>query len=139
MSDAQALSSPQTQPTRQPPHGTCSRLVLLLAASVLAVGVGTRAVTALLAAATKVSSHVTRLDITSRTPAFGGTAFDRVGPYEILIGRATAVIDPGARGAIPRWAGGVRGEVRTGRREAGRRSLSATFRPPTIFVSARCC
>ena len=41
-------------------------------------------------------SRVTRLDITSREPAFGGRSFDAVGPYEILLGTATAVADPGA-------------------------------------------
>jgi hypothetical protein len=39
---------------------------------------------------------VTDLDITSRKPAFGGKSFGSVGPYEILIGRARAVIDPSA-------------------------------------------
>ena len=41
-------------------------------------------------------SRVTRLDITSRGPAFGGRSFGDVGPYEILLGTATAVADPGA-------------------------------------------
>ncbi len=41
-------------------------------------------------------SRVTRLDITSRGPAFGGRSFGAVGPYEILLGTATAVADPGA-------------------------------------------
>jgi hypothetical protein len=31
-----------------------------------------------------------------RSPAFGGTSFGNVGPYELLIGKARAVIDPGA-------------------------------------------
>ena len=42
-------------------------------------------------------SRVTRLDITSRGPAFGGRSFGAVGAYEILLGTATAVADPGAR------------------------------------------
>ena len=42
-------------------------------------------------------SRVTRLDITSRGPAFGGRSFGAVGPYEILLGTATAVADPDAR------------------------------------------
>ena len=46
-------------------------------------------------------SRVTRLDITSREPAFGGRSFGAVGAYEILLGTATAVADPGA----PRDAG----------------------------------
>ena len=46
-------------------------------------------------------SRVTRLDITSREPAFGGRSFGAVGEYEILLGTATAVADPGA----PRDAG----------------------------------
>ena len=41
-------------------------------------------------------SRVTRLDITSRGPAFGGRSFGAVGEYEILLGTATAVADPGA-------------------------------------------
>src|SRR5262245_44829657 len=41
-------------------------------------------------------SRVTRLDIISRRPAFGGTSFENVGPYEVLIGKANAVIDPTA-------------------------------------------
>ena len=43
-------------------------------------------------------SRVTRLDITSRGPAFGGRSFGDVGAYEILLGTATAVADPGAPG-----------------------------------------
>ena len=42
-------------------------------------------------------SRVTRLDITSREPAFGGRSFGAVGAYEILLGTATAVADPGSR------------------------------------------
>ena len=41
-------------------------------------------------------SRVTRLDITDRRPAFGGTSFGTAGPYELLMGRATAVVDPGS-------------------------------------------
>ncbi len=41
-------------------------------------------------------SRVTRLDITSREPAFGGRSFGAAGPYEILLGTATAVADPAA-------------------------------------------
>ena len=41
-------------------------------------------------------SRVTRLDITSREPAFGGRSFGAVGAYEILRGTATAVADPNA-------------------------------------------
>ena len=41
-------------------------------------------------------SRVTRLDITSREPAFGGRSFGAAGPYEILLGTATAVADPNA-------------------------------------------
>ena len=41
-------------------------------------------------------SRVTRLDITSREPAFGGRSFGDVGAYEILLGTATAVADPNA-------------------------------------------
>ena len=45
---------------------------------------------------TPKGSRVTRLDITSRGPAFGGRSFGAVGAYEILLGTATAVADPGA-------------------------------------------
>ena len=41
-------------------------------------------------------SRVTRLDVTSRETAFGGRSFGAVGAYEILLGTATAVADPGA-------------------------------------------
>ena len=41
-------------------------------------------------------SRVTRIDIDSRELAFGGRAFGAVGAYEILMGTATAVADPGA-------------------------------------------
>ena len=41
-------------------------------------------------------SRVTRLDVTSREPAFGGRSFGTAGAYEILLGTATAVADPGA-------------------------------------------
>jgi Alpha/beta hydrolase domain len=41
-------------------------------------------------------SRVTRLDVTSRRPAFGGKSFGTVGSYEILIGKAHALVDPRA-------------------------------------------
>ncbi len=41
-------------------------------------------------------SRVTRLDITSREPAFGGRSFGAAGAYEILLATATAVADPRA-------------------------------------------
>ena len=44
----------------------------------------------------KPRSRVTRLDITSRRPAFDNHSFGQVGPYEILMGTATAVADPQA-------------------------------------------
>ena len=44
----------------------------------------------------RAHSRVTRLDITSREPAFGGRSFGAVGAYEILLGTATAVADPNA-------------------------------------------
>ncbi len=53
------------------------------------------------ASAAPAGSRVTRLDITSRGPAFGGRSFGAVGEYEILLGTATAVADPDA----PRDAG----------------------------------
>ncbi len=40
-------------------------------------------------------ARITRLEITSvESPAFGGASFDRVGPYERLIGRAYGEVDP---------------------------------------------
>ena len=53
------------------------------------------------ASPTLAHSRVTRLDVTSREPAFGGRSFGAAGAYEILLGTATAVADPGA----PRDAG----------------------------------
>jgi hypothetical protein len=54
----------------------------------------------LTAAGAPAKSRLTRLDISSRQAAFGGVAFDGVGPYEILMGRASAVIDPAAADGI---------------------------------------
>jgi hypothetical protein len=88
-----------------------SAALLFVAATSIACGGQPGALAAAPAAANP--SRVTRLDITSRTPAFGGTAFDRVGPYELLIGRAAAVIDPAAGDGIvdldkaPRNASGL--------------------------------
>ena len=48
------------------------------------------------ASPTPAHSRVTRLDITSREAAFGGRSFGAAGAYEILLGTATAVADPGA-------------------------------------------
>src|SRR5262245_16312637 len=61
------------------------------------------------------TSRVTSLEIVSRRSAFGGRAFGNVGPYELLTGRARALIDPRAaiNGAIvdldkaPRNAAGL--------------------------------
>ncbi len=60
-------------------------------------------------------SRITRLDLTSREPAFGGREFGDVGAYEILMGTATAVADPDAAlnagivdlGLAPRNADGL--------------------------------
>ena len=41
-------------------------------------------------------SRVTQLEITSRRPAFDNQSFGMVGPYEIIMGTATAVADPEA-------------------------------------------
>ena len=59
------------------------------------VGVGGQSRAGALSPAT-AHSRVTKLDITSRRPAFGGRSFGAVGAYEILIGTATAVADPTA-------------------------------------------
>lgn len=48
------------------------------------------------AAGSPAHSRVVRLEVTSRGPAFGGRSFGAVGPYEILLGTATAVVDPSA-------------------------------------------
>jgi hypothetical protein len=48
------------------------------------------------ASSPKALSRVTRLDITSRRPAFGGKSFGTAGAYEILMGTAHAVADPKA-------------------------------------------
>ena len=53
------------------------------------------------AAETPVKSRITRLEITTRQAAFGGTSFGSVGPYEILMGRASAIIDPKAAAPAP--------------------------------------
>lgn len=48
------------------------------------------------AAGSPAHSRVVRLEVTSRGPAFGGRSFGAIGPYEILLGTATAVADPSA-------------------------------------------
>ena len=48
------------------------------------------------AAGSPAHSRVVRIEVTSRGPAFGGRSFGAVGPYEILLGTATAVADPSA-------------------------------------------
>jgi alpha/beta hydrolase family protein len=55
---------------------------------------------ALVAAPVSGSSRITRLDIVTRQVAFDGRSFGTVGQYEILIGTATAVIDPAAERGI---------------------------------------
>ena len=112
MSDTHARSSRQTRFTSQETRRR-GRRALLMAAILGAGWSGQYGSGALAAPAAKASSRVTRLEIASRTPAFGGVGFDRVGPYEILIGRATAVIDPKAGDGIvdldkaPRTASGL--------------------------------
>src|SRR2546430_300433 len=44
-------------------------------------------------------SRVSKLNITSRRPAFGGRSFGTAGQYEILIGKAQAQADGGAQRA----------------------------------------
>lgn len=62
----------------------------------LSVGIGAQSPPTRSAPDPHPRSRVTRLDITSRAPAFGGREFGAVGAYEILRGTATAVADPGA-------------------------------------------
>jgi hypothetical protein len=48
------------------------------------------------AAAAGQPSRVISLDVTTRRPAFGGRSFGSAGAYEVLIGKARAVLDPAA-------------------------------------------
>ena len=73
--------------------GARGGLLFTAAVSLLACG-GQDGGTVAAGPAVARQSRVARLDITSRAPAFGEKAFGQVGPYEILTGRATAVIDP---------------------------------------------
>lgn len=75
-----------------------TRLAIAAAAVLtLSVGASVRAQGGAIAApGGRLSSRITDLEITSRNPAFGGKSFGSVGPYEILIGRAKAVLDPTA-------------------------------------------
>ena len=68
-------------------------VVLGLVASGGVVGCGEGQPESQTPTAAPAHSRVTQLDITSRQPAFGGRSFGEVGPYEILIGTATAVAD----------------------------------------------
>src|SRR5262245_52133316 len=82
---------------QEPQPMTRHKLVVLLAA-VLAASYSPRPL--ITAAGGSAKSRLTRLDITSRQGAFGGMSFGAVGPYEILMGRATAVADPNAADGI---------------------------------------
>src|SRR5262245_7508931 len=71
-------------------------VTIVLVGLILSSAVGFSGRTQTTSSTPKALSRVTRLDITSRRPAFGGKSFGTVGPYEILIGRAYAVADPKA-------------------------------------------
>src|SRR6266481_8193097 len=66
-------------------YRACASLILVGGALSAAVSLNAQAL-----------SHVTRLNITSRRPAFDGKSFGTAGPYEILLGRAQALADPKA-------------------------------------------
>jgi hypothetical protein len=72
-------------------------MTMVLVGAVLSLALGFSGRSQTTAPTAKALSRITRLDITSRRPAFGGTSFGTVGPYEILIGTAYAVADPKAR------------------------------------------
>jgi hypothetical protein len=77
----------------EPPPMTRHKIVALLVAVVApALSLSRHAPVA--TGETPVKSRITRLDITTRQVAFGGASFGSAGPYEILMGRASAVIDP---------------------------------------------
>ena len=62
------------------------------------VGLGTAsalAVAAILAMASAARAGVTKIQIISRGPAFGGYSFPKVGTYERIVGKAFAEINPG--------------------------------------------
>jgi hypothetical protein len=50
--------------------------------------------TCALLAGRRADARITRLEITTRTPTFGGTTFGSVGAYEKIIGRASGEVDP---------------------------------------------
>lgn len=63
------------------------RLVRASAAAALAAA-------AILLAATTADARITKIQIISRTPAFGGFSFPGVGPYERIIGKGFGEISP---------------------------------------------
>jgi hypothetical protein len=52
---------------------------------------------AVLAAAVPADAHITRIQIISRDPAFGGFSFPGIGPYERIIGKAYGELNPADR------------------------------------------
>src|SRR5262245_14209495 len=59
--------------------------------------VGTVAIACVLAAASVADAGITKIQIISRGPAFGGYNFPRVGPYERVVGKAFGELSPGDR------------------------------------------
>ena len=49
-------------------------------------------------AAATAEARITRIEITRVEPAFGGSAFGSVGPYDKLVGRAYGEVDPDDEG-----------------------------------------
>jgi hypothetical protein len=60
----------------------------------LQVGIASALVAALLAATSVAEARTTKIEILTRTSAFGGYSFPGVGPYEKITGIATGEVDP---------------------------------------------
>ncbi len=60
--------------------------------------IGAGAALGALLAASSAEARITRIEIARVEPAFGGTAFDQVGAYERVIGRAHGELDPALPG-----------------------------------------
>jgi hypothetical protein len=60
----------------------------------LQLGIASALATGMLAAASDAQARITKIQILTRTTAFGGYSFPGVGQYEVITGIATGVVNP---------------------------------------------
>lgn len=82
-------SSPQSHPHLPVPNPPHRRQIVRCVAGALAAGA--------LVAATAAGARITKIEVTSREPAYGGYEFAGVGAYERLVGVASGEVNPFAR------------------------------------------